>query len=120
MPPTSSEATAVTYPAPPTGATLDPGQTEAQMQREIAGLDALELAGSPRGELLSRVWLATWPKVAAVAISLLLWQLVVWSGWKPEFVLPGPIPVFEELWNGLTDGQLLKATFITVQRAVIG
>ncbi len=120
MPPTSSEATAVTYPAPPTGATLDPGQTEAQMQREMAGLDALELAGSPRGELLSRVWLATWSKVAAVAISLLLWQLVVWSGWKPEFVLPGPIPVFEELWNGLTDGQLLKATFITVQRAVIG
>ena len=32
---------------------------------------------------------ATWPKVAAVAIALLgLWQLVVWSGWRPEYVLP--------------------------------
>ena len=120
MPPTSPEETAIADPAPLPGATTDPGQTEAQMKREIAGLDALELGGSPRAELLSRVWLATWPKVAAVAISLFLWQLVVWSGWKPEFVLPGPVPVFQELWNGLTDGQLIKATAITMQRAIIG
>lgn len=94
----------------------DPGR----MQREIAGLDALELAGSPRRELAARIWLATWPKVAAVAISLFLWQAVVWSGWKPEYVLPGPLPVFEELWEGLTQGNLVKASAITMQRALIG
>ncbi len=98
----------------------DPAQTEAQMKRQIAGLDALELGGSPRTELLSRIWLATWPKVAAVAISLFLWQLVVWSGWKPEYVLPGPVPVLQELWRGLTEGNLVKATFITLQRAIFG
>ena len=91
-----------------------------RMGREIAGLDALELAGSPRRELAARIWLATWPKVAAVAISLFLWQVVVWSGWKPEYVLPGPVPVFEELWEGLTQGNLVKATAITMQRALIG
>ena len=95
-------------------------ETEAQMQRQIAGLDALELAGTPKGELAARIWLVVWPKVAAVAISLFLWQLVVWSGWKPEFVLPGPALVFSELWSGLTEGNLVKATFITMQRAVIG
>jgi NitT/TauT family transport system permease protein len=95
-------------------------QSADQMKRQIAGLDALELGGSPRGELVSRIWLATWPKVAAVAISLFLWQLVVWSGWKPEYVLPGPVPVFQELWDGLTQGNLLKATFITLQRAIFG
>ena len=42
-----------------------------------------------------RVWSATWPKVAAVALGLFLWQLVVWSGWKPEYVLPGPGTVFD-------------------------
>jgi NitT/TauT family transport system permease protein len=93
---------------------------EERMKQEIAGLDALELADSPRGELISRIWLATWPKVAAVAISLFLWQLVVWSGWKPEYVLPGPVPVFQELWEGLTQGNLVKASAITLQRALIG
>lgn len=101
----------------PNGSGHDTGD---QMQRQIAGLDALELAGTPKSELAARIWLAVWPKVAAVAISLFLWQLVVWSGWKPEFVLPGPAKVFSELWSGLTEGNLVKATFITMQRAVIG
>jgi NitT/TauT family transport system permease protein len=90
------------------------------MQREIAGLDALELGGSDRNEFLARLWLGTWPKVAAVAISLLIWQAIVWSGWRPEYVLPGPGLVFSELWSGLTEGNLVKAMFITMQRALIG
>ena len=32
-----------------------------------------------RAELGRRIWLATWPKVAAIALALLLWQIVVWS-----------------------------------------
>ena len=32
----------------------------------------------------------TWPKVAAVAIFVFVWQCVVWTGWRPEYVLPGP------------------------------
>lgn len=94
--------------------------TEEQMKRQIAGLDALELAGTPKGELAARIWLAVWPKVAAIAISLFLWQLVVWSGWKEPWVLPGPVPVFQELWEGLTQGNLIKASAITMQRALVG
>lgn len=90
------------------------------LRREIAGLDALELAEAPAPGHIRRLWSLTWPKLAAIAISLTLWQLVVWSGWKPTYVLPGPVPVFEDLWSGLTDGILIKAARITMQRAIIG
>ena len=28
---------------------------------------------------------AAWPKLAAIALGIALWQVVVWSGWKPTF-----------------------------------
>ena len=38
----------------------------------------------------ARFWAATWPKLAALGARAGVWQVVVWSGWKPEYVLPGP------------------------------
>jgi NitT/TauT family transport system permease protein len=67
-----------------------------------------------------RVWLATWPKLAAVGLALLLWQLVVWSGWKPEYVLPGPRAVFAELGDLIADGTVAEAMSITIRRAAVG
>lgn len=97
------------------------GTATGSLDRALVGLDALELAEDrPGGERLRRLWSAAWPKMAATAIALLLWQLVVWSGWKPEYILPGPAATFGALWEGLTDGVLLKATAITLQRAVVG
>ena len=91
------------------------------LDRELAGLDALELADHPpRVERLARLWAATWPKLAATALGLFLWQCVVWSGWKPEYILPGPVPVLRALWDGLSDGVLVRATAITLQRAAVG
>ena len=46
--------------------------------------------GATGVELGRRVWVATWPKLAAVALALGVWQVVVWTGWRPEYVLPGP------------------------------
>ena len=67
---------------------------ERELDRELSGLDALELAPEPRAEWATRLWAATWPKLAAIAIALLLWQVVVWSGWKPEYRLPAPATYF--------------------------
>ena len=78
-----------------------------QLNEELAGLDALELADRSQVSLHRRAWTATWPKLAAVALALTLWQLVVWSGWKPEYVLPGPGKVFGELRNQFAGGKLL-------------
>jgi NitT/TauT family transport system permease protein len=90
----------------------------ATLEAELAGLDALELYVPPRRSRTSRIWAAVWPKLGAVAIALLLWQIVVWSGWKPVYVLPGPVAVFQSLFDNL--GDYLSAAVTTLERAVIG
>jgi NitT/TauT family transport system permease protein len=90
------------------------------LDEELAGLDALESVPAPRASRARRLWSATWPKLAAIAIGLGLWQLVVWSGWKPEYVLPGPSAVFAELWSLILDGTIGEAVAITMQRAITG
>src|SRR5262245_24995201 len=63
---------------------------------------------------------ATWPKLAAVAIFVFAWQCVVWSGWRPEYVLPGPRAVANSLWTITEDGLVRRAVTITFERALIG
>jgi NitT/TauT family transport system permease protein len=91
----------------------------------MSGLDALELAArAPQERDLRRrataVWRSLWPKVLAVVIALIAWQLVVLSGWKSEFVLPGPGPVFDELRHEVTTGAFWNSILITMRRAVTG
>ena len=93
---------------------------ERALDQQLSGLDALELAPAPRAEWVARLWSAVWPKLLAVAIALFLWQCVVWSGWKPEYVLPGPKSVFQALWDGLVDGTIWKGIGLTLQRALLG
>jgi NitT/TauT family transport system permease protein len=91
----------------------------------VAGLDALELgpAGAGRrtgGEIAAKLWRALWPKVLAVVIVLIGWQLVVLSGWKSQLVLPGPGPVLTELREVVVDPGFWNSILITTRRAVIG
>ena len=88
--------------------------------RELAGLDALEFSEPSEQSGVQRVWSSLWPKVAAVGIAILLWQLVVWSGWKPEYVLPGPRQVFPVLWDTLQTADFWRAVGNTMQRALVG
>jgi NitT/TauT family transport system permease protein len=88
-------------------------------ENEIRGLDALDL-GSPTPPLAHAVWRAAWPKLAAVAIALGLWQLVAISGWKPSYVLPGPAPVLAELGHQLVTADFWTAVGVTMTRGVVG
>ena len=67
-----------------------------------------------------KVWSVTWPKLAALALAIAIWQVVVSSGWKPDYVLPGPFTVFPRLAEGMRDGSLLSAAAITMRRALVG
>jgi NitT/TauT family transport system permease protein len=87
---------------------------------DLAALDALDLATAVRAGRGRRLWHATWPKVAALGLGLALWQAVVWSGWKPDYVLPGPGAVLSDLWDLLADGTVAEAAAITLRRAVTG
>jgi NitT/TauT family transport system permease protein len=84
---------------------------------ELSGLDALEVHDNV-GE--RRWWTAVWPKVAAVGLALAAWQLVVVSGWKPDYALPGPGAVLPRLAHELSKGLTWRAIGTTVRRACTG
>ncbi|MEU4779299.1 ABC transporter permease [Micromonospora sp. NPDC023633] len=88
---------------------------------EISGLDALELAGREESRTrASRLWAATWPKLAALALAVGAWQVVVWTGWKPEYSLPGPVAVGQELLRQVSGVQLWDGLATTLRRAALG
>ena len=77
--------------------------------------------GAPRGASLpEKVWAGLWPKLLAVAIAVGIWQAVVWSGWKPEYLLPPPRLAFEALWDLLQDGRFWELLSTTMRRGVVG
>lgn len=66
------------------------------------------------------MWRNSWPRIAAVVLAVGLWELVVWTGWKPDYVLPPPGPVFSQLVADLKDPQLNNALQVTLSRAAVG
>ncbi|WBB74625.1 ABC transporter permease [Micromonospora sp. WMMD1128] len=93
----------------------------ARTDAEISGLDALEIAGREKGpSRVRRLWSATWPKFAALALAVALWQAVVWSGWKEPWALPGPAVVFADLGHYLASSALWEGLATTARRAVVG
>ena len=91
----------------------------APFEEDLEALDALEAKTRQAQSRAHRFWSATWPKVVAIAIVLLLWQSVVWAHFRP-FVLKGPGEAFKALWNNITNGQLPPAVGVTLERALIG
>src|ERR1700722_10279969 len=89
----------------------------------LAGLDALDLAPAPgragAGERARRAWAAIWPKLAAVALVWVVWELVHLTGWK-KFVLPGPGVTLSNLWQQAQTGMLWHAIGDTLLRALLG
>ena len=58
----------------------------------LLGLDALDIAPPAQrdaGQTARKAWSAIWPKLAALAIVWVIWELIHLSGWK-KFVIPGP------------------------------
>jgi NitT/TauT family transport system permease protein len=91
-------------------------------EEKLTWLESLE-APAPdkqRGRRVAvRAWAALWPKVAAIAIVLAVWQLIHISGWK-KLIFPGPAGTLSDLWGQLRTGLLWHAIAITSERAVIG
>jgi NitT/TauT family transport system permease protein len=89
----------------------------------IEGLDQLELGGLPERRGPARIarsaWTAAWPKLLAIALVLVIWQLIHLTGWKSA-VLKGPTVVLPDLWHQLHHALLWQAIGITLRRAVVG
>jgi sulfonate transport system permease protein len=98
-------------------------------RRALAGLDNLELqealAAGPgrKGRMAAKTWGATWPKLLAIAIVLVLWQLVYladWHGSSTNGIMKGPVQTLPVLWHDLQHAQLWGAIGATARSAVIG
>jgi NitT/TauT family transport system permease protein len=101
----------------PLGAPTRPGNA---LGRQITGLDALETVARSRQGPLRRAWASSWPVLAAIALAVGAWELVVLSGWKPTYVLPGPGDVFPQLWKDLQEPAFWSGLGLTMRRAIIG
>ena len=90
------------------------------LDADLRGLDALDTPMVDTVTRRQRVWSAVWPKLLAVGIVLVGWQLLVWSGWRPTYVIPAPATVFSEFGTLFTTARFWEAMSITMQRIVIG
>lgn len=90
------------------------------LDADIRGVDALDLPRREGRTFATTVWRSLWPKLAAVALVLAIWELVVLSGWKPTYVLPPPYEVFGRLGELISTASFWTAVGITMQRALLG
>ncbi|MEN9646705.1 MAG: hypothetical protein RL238_3374 [Actinomycetota bacterium] len=98
-----------------TDATLDQ-----RLDEELAGLDHLEVPVEQRPPLPLRLWSNLWPKLAAIGVVVLAWQIAVWSEWRPTYLLPPPADVARRLWDDLGTADLWQAVAHTMWRAMVG
>ncbi len=91
-----------------------------RLEEEIAGLDALDSRWREPPRRSAALWSAVWPKLAAVAVVLGSWQAVVWTGWRPDYVLPPPSWVLVELWRIAGTVDFWVAVGTTIGRALVG
>lgn len=68
----------------------------------------------------AKAWGWAWPKLLAILIVLAVWQLVVMSGWRPEYVLPSPATTLSALFEMVGTDRFWSALLTTMTRAVIG
>jgi len=88
----------------------------------LAGLDALDLAGRPGsapGRFAVRFWNSLWPKLLAIALVFVVWELVTLSGYK-KAIFPGAGPTLVNLWDQAKTATLWQALGNTLESAVIG
>jgi NitT/TauT family transport system permease protein len=89
----------------------------------LRGLDNLELRPAhgrqEPGRLARKAWAAAWPKLLAIVLVLVVWELVTLTGWK-KYVLKGPGPVFSDLWQQMQHGMLWATIGWTLRSAVTG
>jgi NitT/TauT family transport system permease protein len=92
-----------------------------ELATDLTTLDTVEAPARSGGlPPLQRLWAGLWPKLAAIALIVAVWQVVVWSGWKPDYILPGPLPVFQRLFGDLSHPDFYVGAAITLRRALVG
>jgi NitT/TauT family transport system permease protein len=84
-----------------------------------AGLDALETTDLMRRPITHGVVRMLSP-LLAIAIVVLIWQVLTWMRWQPEWVLPSPQGVWNALWAQYEQDILVDSVLNSIRRAAWG
>ncbi|QWA26501.1 ABC transporter permease [Streptomyces sp. JCM17656] len=85
-----------------------------------AGLDALDSVQVRRASLRETLTRKVLPPVTAVALVLVVWQLLVWAEVVPAYKLPSPSDVWGEVREAWLQGTLLDYIWTSVSRGLLG
>jgi sulfonate transport system permease protein len=92
----------------------------AELAPQLSLSEALASRPHPVRRSAARVWSGLWPKLGAAVLLVVIWQLVVWSGWRSQSALPGPWPVMGRLVADLGHPDFYAGVAVTLRRAALG
>ncbi|MFE4826425.1 ABC transporter permease [Streptomyces sp. NPDC056672] len=85
-----------------------------------AGLDALDTVQTGRTPLRQTLVQKVLPPVIAVALVLVVWQILVWAKITDDYKLPSPSAVWDEVADAWAQGTLLGYIWTSVSRGLLG
>lgn len=72
---------------------------------------------APKGWRIGASWVSG---LFALGLFVLAWQLVVWLGDYPAYILPTPAQVAARYWSAARDGTLATHTLVTLNEMLLG
>lgn len=99
----------------PTDQNLDT-TTASDLKRLESGLDNLETGGRQKASAKSYFARLLSPLIA-IAVIILIWQIVIWLQLQPDYVLPAPLQVLDALRAQAEQDLLWQSVINSVRRA---
>jgi NitT/TauT family transport system permease protein len=84
------------------------------------GLDMLTAVAPTPRPAWRRALAAALPPLAAVGLTLLAWQLLIWAEVKPRYTFPSPGDVWTAVLEQWSSGALPHAVWLSVSRGLLG
>jgi NitT/TauT family transport system permease protein len=110
--------------AAPEGGSSEGGSPRASKPSDLAGLeaglDALETHAGQRAPFGRIVLAKVVPPLFAITVVLTLWQLAAAADLKPDYVLPGPLDVWNSVETMWLEGTLLGYIWTSISRGALG
>lgn len=92
---------------------------DSELGRLEEGLDNLETRTTQRGSFTSYLGRLLSPLIA-IAVIVIIWQVVFWFQLQPDYVLPGPLQVWDALQVQREQDLLWESALNSIRRAIQG
>lgn len=98
-------------------AVKDAAQDLVSLEAGLDALDAVRVSRTPVRQVLVQKVL---PPVAAIALVLVVWQILIWAKVTDDYKLPSPTQVWDEVSNAWAQGTLLGYIWTSISRGLFG